>query len=355
MTARELKSVSPSRLYWLLRCPFKVTLDLAAPPAAFREGDATKLGRCVHLALQRLVDSGSVGQADLPAACERAFAAAVEEVVGPQALAELTPGHHLKRARLLNGARWLAKLLDSASSTATEVALQSGDARIRGTADLVAETADGPVVIDYKSGIPRDAQSGEALVDDYVRQIQLYGYLVHEAQRMWPVRGWIVPLDGPPIPVAVDPDVCAAVAKTAREVMTAFNADPGRAPAHPSPASCRFCPHQARCDAFAASCDASWAPALVAVIGRVAAFDSVSTGVVSLVIDVERGSIPADRVGVTRVSPLAFPEVTDIAIGSRVLASGLVPNFGVERMFGLTEWGTFELIEDAPDGAPTPS
>ena len=353
MTPRELIFVSPSRLSWLLRCPFKVTLDLATRPAPFSEGDATRLGRCVHLALRRLVDTGAAGQGDLAAACEREYAAAVEEIIGPLASAELTPGYHLKRARLLNGARWLAQLLDGARSTATEVALQSVDGQIRGTADLIVAAADGPVVVDYKSGIQRDLRSGDARVNDYVRQIQLYAYLVHETNGVWPVRGWIVPLDGPPIPVAVDPEACSAAAASAREALAVFIDNPGGAPAHPSSSACRFCPHQARCDAFASSCDASWAPALLAVIGRVAAIESVLTGVVSLVIDVDGGSVSAERVGLTRVSPMVFPEVSGVAVGSRVLASGLVPNFGAERMFGLAEWGTFELIENAADWATT--
>lgn len=118
-------------------------------------------------------------------------------------------------------------------------------------------SSSGSLIIDYKTGAVAGA-SGQ-LRDGYARQLKLYAYLEHEATEAWPTRGILIPFEGEPVDVAIDPGQCEALADDARAALAAYNAAvPGAPPARPAPAACAWCDAAAVCPAFWEACDPDW-------------------------------------------------------------------------------------------------
>ena len=112
-------------------------------------------------------------------------------------------------------------------------------------------------VIDYKTGDVFEHEERDFVEPSYVRQLQLYAFLVMESTGWWPSRGVLFPMEGPPVEIDLYSDDCESTAAEALELLDQFNravldSDVGRL-AQPSAETCRWCPFKLVCPAFWAS------------------------------------------------------------------------------------------------------
>lgn len=222
------------------------------------------------------------------------------------------------------------------------VLLASGDGVISGRADLVVRHGEETWVADYKSRL-RNPDENPRVREEYATQLRLYAYMLHEGRGIWPSRAVLIPLDGRPVEVAIDPDSCRAAADDARAVLAGFESIPlDKQPARPSPGACRFCPHAASCGPFAAALSLEWAPDLLACVGSVQAVETSARGGTAIRVAVESGSVAEPDVWLVRITSSAIAEPWAIAVGTRVAALGLAPA-GQPGVFRLRELSVLSL------------
>jgi PD-(D/E)XK nuclease superfamily protein len=304
--------------------------------AAFSQGrrrrapasTSARLGNVCHRVLDQMVSDRSLLAAQWQELLEDVWAAEVEverqdsaaageeERSGPP---DRWPDFQLKRARLRKAARRLRDLLAALPAGAEffpEEPLQAGDGRLRGRADLVVRGAGAHKIIDYKSGAALDRQT-LAPRDSYIQQLLLYSFLEAQVTGEWPDTAHLIPLEGSPVDLAPDPASCRAIAERALSLLDAYNsAAPHAQPASPGLETCTVCQHATICPAFWEACDATWAPAMLAVLGLVQDVRSSHLGGISLYLTPERGSLDASLVTVRNISPVRYPKVSDLRRGS---------------------------------------
>jgi hypothetical protein len=337
-------TISPSMYSRLASCQYRVFLDRRkrGHPAAAPVSSASILGTGGHLALQRLVEGGALRDHDLSGTAGIAWEDAISEVAGSIDAATRLPGYYLKAARFTNTAIRLQHLVRDASALEPEVELRSADGFIVGRADLVAHGGFGTWIIDYKSGIDREAGTGEALIHEHENQMRLYSYLWANRNGDWPTAMYLLPFDGPEIEVAVDHRACEEVAVGARRLVDEFNDAQHWPPrAAPAPDACRYCSHIGVCQPFRTTCDATWAPALMALCGTVVANERSGRGGISLLIDVDGGSIAQGRVAVTHI-PDTIRDVERAVPGTRIVVVGLFAG-PTDSVFGLRASGSIGI------------
>lgn len=183
---------------------------------------------------------------------------------------ERWPGYHLIRAMALVRAAEVVKEaqefggaarsgdIDS-SSSGHERWLSAAGGRIVGRPDVLR----GDAVIDYKTGDVFEDGENEAVKASYVRQLQLYAFLVKEATGSSPRRGILLPMEGAPVEVSLDPTACEMIAQEALDLLEQYNdaiSAGGQASelATPSPSNCRWCAYQLVCPAFWSAAGEEW-------------------------------------------------------------------------------------------------
>ena len=285
--------------------------------------------------------SGSIWNEDLRGTVRSSWVRALGAIAAPTYVdVTALPGFYIKQARLEATSRRLRNLLSSATDVETELWLESADKTVRGRLDLAIRTPCGAWIVDYKSGVEREAATGRALVEPYERQLRVYAYLWREQFGVWPTRTLLLPIDGPEIEVAVEPAASLTLVETANRAKEAFNAAlPRRTRATPTPAACRYCHHLAECPEFQAAISTDWSDSLVAVVGTVRAIEASATGGWSLLVDQVSGSAPIQGVAVARVDAVVHPQVQTIKVGDLIAVAGLYP-IGKLGTYGVRDSGT---------------
>ena len=340
-----IQTISPSTYSRIASCQYRVFLDRRrrGPSVAAPVSAASILGTAGHLALQRLVETGTLYVADLSVAAGAAWDEAIIKVAGSVGAATKLPGYYLKAARFTNTAVGLQHLVRNASALEPEFELRSADGFIVGRADLIAHGEFGTWIIDYKSGVERELGTGKALIREHENQLRLYSFLWANSHGDWPTATFLLPFDGPEIEVAVDPRACEEVALEARRLVGEYNAAlPEPPPAAPSPDTCRYCSHVGECQPFRNACDTTWAPDLLTLVGTVVTGELSARGGRSLLVDVDGGSIPPGRVAVTHIAN-SIRDADRALPGARVIIVGLYLG-PTEAVFGLRESGTVSVL-----------
>ena len=139
--------------------------------------------------------------------------------------------------------------------------LSAMDGKIIGKPDVVI----GNEIHDYKSGnIYEETQDGALyLKQGYIRQLLIYGYLVHETRGYCPTKGKLLPMLGEPVEINLNPKRCKLEAVEAVNLLDSFNTKLTHVVdviklANPSPSACRWCQFKALCPAFWASVNEGW-------------------------------------------------------------------------------------------------
>jgi hypothetical protein len=209
--------------------------------------------------------------------------------------------------------------------------LSGANGGIVGRPDLVR----GDAVVEYKTGdIHEHSDTGdnEVAKASYVRQVQLYAFLVKECTGRWPTRGVLLPMEGPPLEVELEPAACERIATDALELLDSYNRQiqaGGNAAglANPSPQACRWCSHQLLCSPFWEAADDSWSEHIgtAAVGGSALAPPQPIHGGAALALSVSgiEGTAILDAVGLAPLSPEIHPALRQIQTGTRVRVIGL--------------------------------
>jgi len=279
-----LPAVSPSLAETLRNCPLQAALSRVSSIRGFVLGNPKAwLGTAYHEVLKKL---WSPTEEDLTAEelVEHLWASAID-TLRQQATAhpldrrfaepEKWPGYHLVRAcvriraqqALAEHPRRAATGESPGGSTATvrERDLSAMDGKLVGKPDVVMDDE----IRDYKSGRVCDEMPDgtQTVKQGYVRQLRLYGHLVHEIRGQCPSKGKLLPMQGETVEIDLDPETCAAEAAAAVNLLDSFNAQLANALdasdlATPSPIACRWCQFKALCPAFWTNVDGGWAKEL---------------------------------------------------------------------------------------------
>ena len=122
--------------------------------------------------------------------------------------------------------------------------------RIRGRLDRVDETADGPVIIDYKSSDVSDQARADGRARDSL-QLQVYA-MAHEALHGQPPREVALHFLGSGVVGRTRPDPTRLARARAKVVAALDGMARGEFEPRPNPVACGYCPYRQMCAASAA-------------------------------------------------------------------------------------------------------
>jgi CRISPR/Cas system-associated exonuclease Cas4 (RecB family) len=261
------------------------------------------------------------------------------------------PKFELKRARLLRLTRRLRDLLDALPddvTLATEMPLSACEGRLYGVADLVVRSPRSHKIVDYKTGTVVDRLSGEVR-EAYKRQLQMYAYLEAETFGTWPETAHLLPLEGQPVEIEVDPEACAALAEEAIDLLEEFNADtPGPQPGSPGPAACESCHFVAMCPAFWDAYATGWGDDLVAAAGTVLRVRSSPLGGITLDLETSADEDARNLLVIRNIDPEGVPVAGMAVPGAEAYAVGLREET-TRGTYRLLPWGAlFVRVADDP-------
>lgn len=207
-----------------------------------------------------------------------------------------------------------------------EQPLSAYEGKLVGIPDVIREGE----VIDYKSGgvfeFDEESQADVAKAS-YVRQLRIYGYLVHETLGWWPKGGILYPLGGKSVEVELDPAACSQEAKEAVELLDAYNAAlqstlSAKDLASPSVTNCKWCPYKIVCPAFWETVSPGWSGQLdgAAVEGTIRdSPDAIQGGAaLAMSVAIERGTEAPTHAQIAPLNPNVQPTVLKLASGDRI-------------------------------------
>lgn len=314
-SSRPLGPVSPSLLD-RLTCPLGIALSQsgAARRRPQRKTASALLGDIAHDTIEATLQGAEL---------DRAWIKAVEshrtdDFPSPDAL----PTARRTRLRIEKRLPALLSLLSELGPNLellTEHELKTADGALSGRPDLIAH-GDETVVVDYKSGLVKD---GWEIRRTYERQLLLYGALVHECLGFIAKRLLLFSLRQGIIDVPADLSVMQKAATSARQVRIDFNRrTPGPQPGHPSPTSCRFCPHTPVCDPFWEAVDETWRPEVgLAVRGRLQTHPEHSAwGQSAMTVKADSGPLGGR---VVHINGIAGDRIANASEGDRIAVTDL--------------------------------
>lgn len=330
--SRAIRHLTPSLLEPLATCRMRVSFMQSGNFGAPRS-PAIRLGDACHHVMDYLVSTrcllGDQWDVDLQRKWreeidrERAVQTSDDQVRWGQP--EAWPNYELKRARLRNLARSVRQLmldLPSEAHLLTEHELSGRGGLLVGRADLVVRSAECHIIVDYKSGSVVDAVT-LAMIPAYENQLRIYAALEREESGEWPQKAVLMPLNGPPIELVINPIQCDALADEAVARLDAYNlAVPGPQPATPSPDACRRCAASCHCPEFWTAYGPAWTTDLIALRGEVADVSLTSLGGITIRVQVEVGA-GGPVAEVHRLREADHPGVSALRIGDTFSAVGL--------------------------------
>jgi hypothetical protein len=314
--ARDLPSVSPSRLRALRECFLRVAFAQSAP-AAGPKSDAQLIGDAAHATLAALIRPGPPFEARL-AHLSADFLAA---------LAGLAEGGPVRRARpaaarLRNVAARAVAVVSEAGERVElrcERRVEGRAGRLNGILDLTVLSPSLHAVVDYKTGEVLD-EAGQ-LAGHLQDQLALYCVLEQERTGRWPDRALILRFGGSPVEWTVDQAASERVADEALRLRDDYiQYLGGSPPASPSPATCRHCVFAARCEAFWAAIDPEWTTDVVAVRGVVLWAERSSAGGITVCLSDAEGVVAGEVI--VQQLPETFSD-RELAPGTRLALAGL--------------------------------
>ncbi|MFB0562930.1 MAG: PD-(D/E)XK nuclease family protein [Candidatus Lokiarchaeia archaeon] len=132
--------------------------------------------------------------------------------------------------------------------------LETKDSTVGGKIDLIQETSEGSVIIDYKTGSIIDDKTGEPK-EDYQLQLKLYAALYFEKYNKWPNKLLLVGIDQSVHEVTFTDAGCKRLLGQAKKLIGDTNKLilSGLSPqdfATPSPKACRYCLFRPGCKQY---------------------------------------------------------------------------------------------------------
>ena len=190
-------------------------------------------------------------------------------------------------------------------------------------------------IVDFKSGSiveSRDEQGTEVIKAAYVRQLQIYGYLVHQTIGRWLPRGVLLPAVGPRMEIALHQKDCEREASEAVRILDDYNGkvadnDPLTTFAAPSSENCKWCPYKPICPPFWKAASSAWSGKLegAAIEGRVAGPPRPIHGGLAraFAVDCRAGTEAEGDINIFPVNPVVHEAVDTLTVGDVVRVVGL--------------------------------
>lgn len=253
---------------------------------------------------------------------------------------ETWPGYHLARASVLLRAIDLAErapelreasnIGGASHAVIRESTFSAFDGRLVGQPDVVREHE----VIDYKSGSITEfdeVAQADVVKAAYVRQLQIYGYLIHEVLGWWPHRGILLPPVGSGAEILLHPADCERAATEALGMLDSYNEKIKRSASLSEFASanrlaCKWCAYKLFCAPFWEAVTPEWSDLDGAVVeGEVeSAPQAIHSGAAfSLALHPIRGTTTEGRVQISPLNAQTYPTLPNLAAGSRIRLVGL--------------------------------
>jgi hypothetical protein len=157
----------------------------------------------------------------------------------------------------------------------------------------------------------------------------LYAVLEHADSGIWPARATLIPLEGDPLSIKIDPSEAQAAADASVGELDAYNASIGEGVSvaglgAASPDAWRFCPYAVRCPAFWDAIDQDWADeGIRAAAGPVLVRETAQRGSVSIKLEAACGSA-AGEAWLYALDPERFPASCDANPSDWIAATSLV-------------------------------
>jgi RecB family exonuclease len=352
-----LASVTPTSAEALRACPLRAAFDASREHRAMvLRGPAARLGTVCHEVLEAAakghfdgVDAGQLANAFEHLWCclidreqEAALQSPLERHFGP---AGRWPYYTLKKAylyqmvKVLVATRTTAHASYRAQTTIKEQEQADREyigfgGKLRGRADHVVER-DGRVEIeDYKSGaIFEEADSGTPEIKaGYQRQLLLYAALHWDDTGEWPDVAHVIALQGERFSTPIKPEEAKHLVGETLALLDAYNLQVEKGAsvnelATPSVQACRHCPYKLVCDPFWDAVSRSWDLGGAAYIeGVIVAIEDFGASGRALVIDATRSNLSPGRYRLRGLTSSRFPELTEMAPGTkvRVIGAGIV-------------------------------
>ncbi|MBC8877041.1 MAG: PD-(D/E)XK nuclease family protein [Planctomycetes bacterium] len=339
-----IPTVSPSLAETLRNCPLQAALSRVSSIRGLVLGNPKAwLGTAYHEVLKKLWSpTGEVLTDDelvehlwasaINTARQRATAHPLNRRFAEP---ERWPGYCLARAcvqiraqeALAEQPRQAAITEASGSSAATvrEQDLTAMNGKLAGKPDVVMDEE----IRDYKSGrIYDETPDGTKTIKEaYVRQLHLYGHLVNETRGHCPRKGRLLPIQGETAEIDLHPEMCAAEAAEAVNLLDAFNTQLANASdasdlATPSAAACRWCQFKALCPAFWSTVNEDWAQELgsAAVCGVLKESPALihNGRAFSITIAVRAGTTEATDVTIAPVEKAVHGDLANLQVGDAV-------------------------------------
>jgi hypothetical protein len=200
--------------------------------------------------------------------------------------------------------------------------------RLVGKADVIIRTPE-PVIEDYKTGAVFEPDDSGEVKQHYRLQMLLYAVLEHEETGIWPLRAYLIPLDGPRVEIQIDAGEADQAAMQALEDLAHYNraVEAGGDPSElgsPSPETCLYCQYAIECPAFWRTVDPAWGESnIVAVSGQVNGSEAAQNGMLSIAIRVVRGSVPPGDYHLYDLDPQRFAVLASAPSGTEAAANWL--------------------------------
>ena len=342
-----MDAVSPTLAETLRLCKLRAGLSRAEGSSRHVLGNPKAwLGTAYHAVLERIgpehrdntdTSARDFWDAAIEGLYKRSRAHQFDKRFGPP---ESWPGYHMVAAMALVRAKELVAMASEQSGssgngqaggggTLREKRFSGAKGKLIGRPDVVRTDE----VVDFKTGDVFEDEDSKQVKEGYVRQLRQYAFLVKETLGWWPRRGVLLPMNGSPVAVELEPEECKAEAAAAIRLLNEYNEMIRRSTdpidlASPNPASCRWCQYQLYCPAFWRVVEPDWKDDLNSgvVAGRTVEAPSPIHGgaAVSVSLHAEQGTAPPGEL--MSLFPLDLSIHTDLGKaqgGERIRVTGL--------------------------------
>lgn len=313
-STQTLERVSPSLYELLITCRARATWAAFGRRGALPQHPAAILGICFHGVAEAAQNGDFAGGAEEVRAAARTLfdelARRGRDAAHPLLRLKFRKPEHLPFYNLIRerAAALAAEVsaqpegrpgetVATRTSPAVEARFRSADGLLVGRPDLLNVRSE--EVVDYKTGM-KVAEPWRVSGPE-TRQLRLYAYLASEAG-LQVTRGTIVRGDGQRASVAIPHADAQREAELAREEVARYNDVVSGGPtfealAQPSPETCASCPCIPLCERFWQAANIDWLETsgahLEGSVRRVEDSVMQDTSLISLEVDVERGSVRA--------------------------------------------------------------
>lgn len=264
LSIKPLSRISPSRYYAFKLCSLREILVSSVQPALLPVFPAARIGSVVHAIIEmatagKIKDEtqfNEIWNAEIKKTEERMKSNPLERHLIP--IEETADDFEVKKLmtfQIISSFFHNGSQKDfSTGKNLPEQWLETKDGKIGGRIDLIKETPDGGVIIDYKTGAIIDTKTDKPK-EEYQQQLKLYAALYFEKFNSWPQKLLLIGIDQSVHEVVFSHAECSKLLEEAKQNLNDTNEliSSGVTEsdfASPSPETCRYCLFRPGCKKY---------------------------------------------------------------------------------------------------------